>query len=498
MNHDFINPFAEYSKIISGDRFIGRKDNLKFIESRIKRPKEAENIAIIGEPRVGKSSLVYKAIMDCKDELTDNNLLPIWINLGTHEQISNFFCSMVSCCVNEMVNLNWINNSIQDSANIVLNTNQPWSEKYFHIQQFFRKVRQADYRVIIILDEFDSARSLFKDSISGFQKLRELAYQPEWRVTFITMSRRSIKEIELQSNAISTFALIFQNHFLTTFNDEDMQEYFQKFITIGITLSNDDKEQIIFYCGSHPYLLEMLGYELVEMFREKQMIDVTISANYLEQSIVFYYDSLLKLLEEDGSLNKMLQILFGPLVDVKKPDIDKLLKYGGIRLGPNGEYIGFSEHFQSYLNLVQREVDLWPIWSKTEKKIRSLITITMIERYGNNWVQKLKKANPKLVQIFDRCQNMQHKEEKLFGNRASNNLIDFTYPRELFEIIFVEWNTYRSIFGKDKAYWDERSRMLAKIRNPLAHNRDYSLHEYERQIAEGYCKEILTILTDNV
>ena len=30
--------------------------------------------------------------------------------------------------------------------------------------------------------------------------------------------------------------------------------------------------------------------------------------------------------------------------------------------------------------------------------------------------------------------------------------------------------------------------------NPLAHNRDESLQEYERQIAEGYCNEILNKL----
>jgi hypothetical protein len=74
------------------------------------------------------------------------------------------------------------------------------------------------------------------------------------------------------------------------------------------------------------------------------------------------------------------------------------------------------------------------------------------------------------------------------------NLIDFTYPGDLFAIIFAEWNTLSAIFGRDRAYWDQRAQLLAKIRNPLAHNRDAILHDYERQIAEGYCKEILAVL----
>jgi hypothetical protein len=83
------------------------------------------------------------------------------------------------------------------------------------------------------------------------------------------------------------------------------------------------------------------------------------------------------------------------------------------------------------------------------------------------------------------------KEEKSFGSRASRNLIDFTYPHDLFTIIFAEWHTFKSVFGKDKNHWNQRSQLLARIRNPLAHNRDEALYDYERQVAEGYCKEIL-------
>ncbi len=68
------------------------------------------------------------------------------------------------------------------------------------------------------------------------------------------------------------------------------------------------------------------------------------------------------------------------------------------------------------------------------------------------------------------------------------------YPQDLFAIIFAEWNTFKAFFGRDKSYWDQRAQLLAKIRNPLAHNRDQAVYDYERQIAEGYCKEILTVL----
>jgi hypothetical protein len=57
MNSDFENPFADYGSVVRGERFIGRTENLKVIENRYVRPKESGNLAIIGEPRIGKSSL---------------------------------------------------------------------------------------------------------------------------------------------------------------------------------------------------------------------------------------------------------------------------------------------------------------------------------------------------------------------------------------------------------------------------------------------------------
>ncbi|CAD7782256.1 MAG: hypothetical protein KIIPBIDF_01623 [Candidatus Methanoperedenaceae archaeon GB50] len=118
----------------------------------------------------------------------------------------------------------------------------------------------------------------------------------------------------------------------------------------------------------------------------------------------------------------------------------------------------------------------------------------MLEQYGESWVENLEKARPNLQGIFDKCREAQSREEKLFGSRASRSLIDFTYPQDLFAIIFAEWSIFKSIFGKDKNYWNQRGQLLGKIRTPLAHNRDEPLYDDMRKTAEGYCKEILRIV----
>ena len=119
----------------------------------------------------------------------------------------------------------------------------------------------------------------------------------------------------------------------------------------------------------------------------------------------------------------------------------------------------------------------------------------MLSSYGEHWIEQVEKAHPKLKDIFNKCRESQQREENSFKGRASLNFLDFTYPQDLFAIIFAAWEKFKSIMGKDKNYWEQRAQLLAKIRNPLAHNRNELLYDYERQIAEGYCNEILAILT---
>lgn len=493
MSLDFENPFADYGNIVRGERFIGRHESIRVIENRVINPREPGNLAIIGEPRIGKSSLVYKSIMERKEKLIERKLIPIWFNLGNYDQSKIFFRSLVTQCYDELTDLQLLTDSIKKAADRALEDELTWGEGYSRIQRFFERIRQQDIRILIILDEFDNARNLFKGDISGFQGLRELAYRPEWRVAYITTSRRTIREIELQTHAISTFDGIFHKHYLAMFNDKDIEEYFSRLLSVGIEPTSGLKEKIDFYCGGHPFLLEMLGYEVVEVFREQKEVDIDKSAKNISQSFIDQYDRMIDLLREDGYLGKLLQILFGPVFDVKQTDIDRFLWYGLIKLIEE-QYLAFSRHFQIYLQIIERQVDLWPLWKQTETTLRQVITAVLLDKYKGNWIEKLYKNYPNLQKIFDRCREAQQKEEKSFGSMASRNLIDFTYPLDLFNIISAEWKTFEPVFGKDQNYWNQRFTLLSKIRNPLAHNREYVLQEYERRTAEGYCEEILTTL----
>ena len=61
-------------------------------------------------------------------------------------------------------------------------------------KRFFKNVQNAGYGTLFILDEFDHARHLFEGETT-FQRLRELADYPDYRLSLVLTSRRSIGDI---------------------------------------------------------------------------------------------------------------------------------------------------------------------------------------------------------------------------------------------------------------------------------------------------------------
>ena len=55
------NPFADFGATIYGKRFIGRNHELRLIDSRLFSEAGFGALAVIGLPRVGKTSLLLEA-----------------------------------------------------------------------------------------------------------------------------------------------------------------------------------------------------------------------------------------------------------------------------------------------------------------------------------------------------------------------------------------------------------------------------------------------------
>lgn len=504
---DFVNPFNQKGRIVTGEAFIGRRHSLLNVYRNVTDLPIPNNLAIIGYPRIGKSSLAKQSIICQKEELLNYNKIPIWLEFSTFSSRESFFRYLVRYSLDTMVHAKLADDTIIDCAKQVVSYNKDWDDLKYDVCKYFEVVRSKGYFTIFILDEFDEARHKFKNNMEAFKQLRDLGYDGDrYGVAFVTTSRRSIKEIETQSNCSSTLDGIFNKEYLKMYDTNEMNEYYSHYSKVGLHLSDAQKLKIEYYCGGHPFLLANIGFEIIEHYKQGQLdINIDLVFEKIRLSFLNYYEHLIGLLKEDNTYEKMLQILFGPMLSVTDDDVIELRDIYGLLKDDNlpskdQGLIAFSGHFQDHLSNLGRKIEFWPLWTSLETTLRDLIAKVFVKKHSENWLAKLLEMFPVFfngTEIDGRVfEGAIQKRAKSKEDYRSDNLLDYLDAQPLFEIILSKngWNNYfRDIFGgdKNKIVLQKKIELIVKIRNPYAHSRFRSIKPETVQQAEIYCKEIL-------
>ena len=192
--------------------------------------------------------------------------------------------------------------------------------------------------------------------------------------------------------------------------------------------------------------------------------------------------------------------------------IEKLLKYGLIQTIQAKEkyestelsdnviaYTSICIHLDEYLKQKEVEFDVWPLWNEVEQQVRRIIMIHLKEKYGKNWRDKFLNKNPtdERTKAIENMEKRRGNDKRKFGSRASTNLVDYTYPREMWGVfITADWTWFQDILGDNRQIWKHRFQLLQKIRNPIAHsNRDF-ISRNEQNEAKLICETILAKIGD--
>ncbi len=487
-----MNPFSSFGTIVYEEQFIGREAALGVITNRVTGVSEPSCLSIVGAPRIGKSSLAWQGVMCSRKELIARQTIPLWIECG-HLEGRDLFQKMVTDALEALVELDVKDGELaKRSRSVVASFQAPWVEMTRTVMRFFKRVRELGWRLVYVLDEFDNARKMFSQDGAAFHFLRELAYNPDRRITYVTTSRRTIADIQ-GTCPISNLPGIFRQLNLGVFGQPERQVIFKKIQEASGVKEDIANELADYFAGGQPYLLGMLGAMITELADEGEPVTESTLRSRIQPDLLEFYDSqLIPILREETRLTNLLSVLFGGSLDVREDSKDFLEQYGVIASDEDGEFRGFSRHFEDYLRVVELEDDAWPVWKRAETALRRVIEATFQEKVGEDWLNELAKSKPHLSSMLEQCRAAMAKEQKTFGGRASRRLLDFAYPGGLFDVVFAEWGLFKEILGRDKSYWSQRRDLLVRVRNPMAHNRDDVLLEHERVIFKGFCEEIIT------
>jgi hypothetical protein len=512
------NPFADTAGIVIGERFVGRKSEISEIHTRVLSELYG-NLAIVGLPRIGKSSLIWNALIPLKGKLLQEKHIVTYVSISSGDSAVNFFKGLTLAVLEEIEfreELFDIFKRLRIIYNDIKKHHKDRFELLNQVKKFFKFCKNASIRTSFILDEFDYAENIF--SVADFQFLRELSTLPETKICLITISRRTIQEIEPENGAISNFYGVFSELRLQLFSENDLNDYWQRVENLGISISNKYKTEVFYFVGSHPYWLDMFNYQVFNNIRLTNISSLELMSDVgsdLKKNLWDNYDDIIALLDKEGIKSHFIQAVVGPIVNLTQMSIERLTKYGlvkpiltsekygnyfqslieaGIANENDISYISISSHLNDYLKQKEAEFDIWALWNEAENQVRNLITLYLKEKYGEDWRNGFITKNPKQENNIFRMEQMRDNNKRIFGSLASSDLVRYTYPLDMWNVFITsDWTWFQKIFNSNtKQDWQNKFYLLGKIRNPIAHsNRDFVLQD-EQTKAKEICNELIT------
>jgi hypothetical protein len=277
------NPFTYGNPISDPRRFFGREHEIELIFSRL-RNAEFESSSLVGERRIGKTSLLnYLADIDVRRryDLLSGTHMFVYVDL----QIMNQEVTPVRLWQRLLRQMGRV---CQDSTvhQAIDEIRQQDTLDNFALADLFDIIDEKNQYVVFLLDEFEKVTVNPNFGTDFFYGLRSLAIQHH--LALVTSSRRELIEL-CHSDAIrsSPFFNIFANINLGLFTEEEARDLIDSALAdTDIEFSADITQMIFRVAGFHPYFLQVACYHTFESYRrplsELERAQVVASKLYQE------------------------------------------------------------------------------------------------------------------------------------------------------------------------------------------------------------------------
>lgn len=483
---------------VSGESFIGRKNFIANIRKNFIDSKYRTCKSIIGLTRTGKTSTIKYCFQDLPD-----NILYVYEDLNERSNYQEIWQDICAEIQDQMDAQNISYNDLSNCFESLYDPNLPWIKLCRNVKKIFSHINDLDIKTILVLDEFDKASDLFNEGTKHFELFRTIFSDSKFNVSAITISRRNLYTIEGATYQSSTFHGVLDIIPFKGFDNEDLNEYFEIFNSLGIKLDEQCKQKIVYYSGNAPYLLSILGHYIIEEYNPNQSLDIDKIFFDKCKAINDYYRDYIKHLERDNDLKRIVPFVIGPNIGVTQNDKDELINLGYFR-EEHGKLIAISGYFVDFLSANMLSTSIWENIISLEKKLKNLVQNEIIEiiKYmsagGNSYneiyraiLEKIDGINDSTINKYD---SYIDKNKKQFN--IESNYLDVMSLADTVKIIKSCWMTIFSYYFNDDSFneWEYKLNKCSKARNPVAHGHEEYLSDNDKKEIDAYCKQIFDLL----
>jgi hypothetical protein len=284
--------------------FIGRKQAIRSIFSRIRNK---ESTAVVGEPQIGKSSLLDYI----RDERVRSERLGTlverysFIYIDTYLLPASYYPADFWREVLDQIKGTFEKEHIQIQLEIVRKS----AFGSFTLKRLFELLAHEEQCVVLLIDQFDTL--LHHDNFNTaefFGALRSLSTTTHGLV-LVTASRMSITEMNRRTLEINPLGSPFFNTYmeerLPRLRLEQVDQLLDKAMEgSGVQLSRDDHTYIRRVTGRHPLLVQIAGKALVETLgAEQAQKEHYAEVSYrlqLNANVMLYFEDLWRYLSREA------------------------------------------------------------------------------------------------------------------------------------------------------------------------------------------------------
>lgn len=202
------NPFTVRGMIQNPNEFIGRKAEISHIVARLKT---MQSCSVVGERRIGKSSLLYHLFQTGNERLDDTNIRFVYIDL-------------TDACVQTAVDfLMTVLQEIGLSSDGIKDDNK-LTRNLVAFDSQIKALQQSGKTVVLCLDEFEGLFSNPQEfSDPFFNHLRSMINQR--KLVLVTASRQPLEIYSLENKLTSPFFNLFSITELGDFTEQDVEGF---------------------------------------------------------------------------------------------------------------------------------------------------------------------------------------------------------------------------------------------------------------------------------
>jgi len=323
------NPYINREMLSPDSKmFFGRQKEINTICELLSKTK---SVSIIGERRIGKSSLANRIYHELQ---SSQNTILIYIDCNELEET----CSTRD----EFFKL--MNHKLKQSQN---SNNLMFSDNYFNcystFKRFIEKQAKQSFKSIVFMDEFESLPKIPFADDTFFSNLRSIANNPANHFAFVTVSKKDLSQLAHNAIDSSNFWNIFHPQYLGMMDTNNINELRTTgFQNSNFELTENDLNIMNYYAGNFPFFNQIVCWYIYDSKIDQTQVNEPQMVNDLKIHYQTIWD--LRTLQEQQLLKK----LNHPKIAKFKFQMNDMLVRGLVEKKA-GTYFTFSRFFDDLI-----------------------------------------------------------------------------------------------------------------------------------------------------